>query len=184
MLINNAGVYKLPEPQTADGLDARFVVNCIAAYCLTRDLMPLFDAASRVINLSSAAQAPVDLDALAGRTRLTDDFDAYAQSKLALTMWSRVLGLQHKADGPAVIAVNPGSLLGSKMVREGFGVAGKDLRIGVEILLRAALDDAFASRSGEYFDNDIGAFAEAHDASQDPARTGALIREIERALAE
>lgn len=69
---------------------------------------------------------------------------AYAQSKLALTMWSRSLALSLNGDGPAIIAVNPGSLLGTKMVKEGFGMAGGDIGIGAEILVRAALEDEFA----------------------------------------
>lgn len=90
----------------------------------------------RVINLSSAAQSPVDLEALAGRVRLYDDLTAYAQSKLALTMWPRSMALSLKDSGPAIIAINPGSMLGSKMVTEGFGVVGNDIRIGAEILTR------------------------------------------------
>jgi len=43
-------------------------------------------------------------------------------------------------------------MLGSKMVKEGFGVAGGDLRVGAEILSRAALADEFAAASGRYFD--------------------------------
>ena len=69
-------------------------------------------------------------------------------------MWSRHLSLSLNQEGPAIIAVNPGSMLGSKMVKEGFGVDGGDLQIGADILTRAALSEEFASASGEYFDND------------------------------
>ena len=79
-----------------------------------------------------------------------------------VTMWSRHLAGQLGADGPVIVAVNPGSLLASKMVKEGFGVAGNDLSIGVGILLRAALSDEFAAASGQYFDNDIGRFSNPH----------------------
>lgn len=48
------------------------------------------------------------------------------------------------------------------MVREGFGTLGNDLSIGVNILIRAALSDEFASASGRYFDNDSGQFAAPH----------------------
>ncbi len=96
VLINNAGVFKTPSPITQDGLDVRFAVNTLAPFLLTQKLMPLLGASSRVVNLSSAAQAPVDLEALAGRAKLPDDFDAYAQSKLALTIWSRNLALSLK----------------------------------------------------------------------------------------
>ena len=154
VLINNAGVYSAPDPITQDGLDVRFAVNTIAPYLLTQRLLPLLGASGRVINLSSAAQSPVDPEALAGRVRLSDGA-AYAQSKLALTMWSRSMALSLKDDGPAIIAVNPGSMLGSKMVKQAYGVAGGDLRIGAEILCRAALSDEFAAASGQYFDNDI-----------------------------
>ncbi len=92
VLINNAGVFRTPVTVTPDGLDMRFAVNTIAPYLLTQKLLPLMDASGRVINLSSAAQMPVDAEALAGRKKL-DDMPAYAQSKLALTMWSRALAL-------------------------------------------------------------------------------------------
>lgn len=41
VLINNAGIFKTPEPNTAEGFDVRFVVNTIAPYLLTRKLLPL-----------------------------------------------------------------------------------------------------------------------------------------------
>jgi len=161
VLINNAGILRTGNDITEDGLDIRFAVNLLAPVLLTRRLLPLMDASGRVINLSSAAQAPVNLQALAGKVRLSA-MDAYAQSKLALTMWSRHLATQLGSNGPVIVAVNPGSLLASKMVKEGFGVAGNDLSIGVDILLRAALSDEFASASGRYFDNDSGHFANPH----------------------
>ncbi len=176
VLINNAGVFKTAHPRAPSGLDVRFVVNTLAPYALTRRLLPIIPESGRVVNLSSAAQAPVDLDALAGRAPL-DDMAAYAQSKLALTIWSRALAAELPA-GPAVIPVNPGSLLASKMVREGFGVAGKDLRIGAELLCRVALDGDFAWASGRYFDNDAGEFADPHPAALDPARAAAVTRAI------
>ncbi len=41
VLINNAGVFKAPDPITEDGLDVRFVVNTIAPCLLTQRLLPL-----------------------------------------------------------------------------------------------------------------------------------------------
>ena len=150
VLINNAGVFKTAETRTRDGLDLRFAVNTLAPYLLTQKLLPLLGASGRVINLSSAAQSPVDIDALAGRVRLSDDFNAFAQSKLALTMWSRALALSLAPVGPGVIAVIAGSMLGTKMVKEGFGVAGGDVRLGAEIIVRAALAEEFSAASGQY----------------------------------
>ena len=184
VLINNAGVFKTAETRTQEGLDVRFAVNTLAPWLLTQRLLPLIGTAGRVLNLSSAAQSPVDPDALAGRVSLSDDMAAYAQSKLALTMWSRSLALSLNGDGPAIIAVNPGSLLGTKMVKEGFGMAGDDIGIGAEILVRAALEDEFAAASGQYFDNDKGKFASPHPDALDPQKCREIVRVIEAILAQ
>lgn len=182
VLINNAGVFKTDRPLTGDGLDSRFVVNTFAPYLLTKRLLPIIGREGRVINLSSAAQAPVKLQALNGSVHLPEDYNAYAQSKLALTMWSRSLALALKDEGPLVVAVNPGSLLGTKMVREGFGVAGADIKTGAEILVRAALSDEFAKSSGLYFDNDKGQFASPHPDALDTTKLMDLVRVIESTL--
>ena len=183
VLINNAGVYNAPDLITQDGLDVRFAVNTIAPYLLTQRLLPLLGASGRVINLSSAAQSPVDPEALVGRGKLPDGA-AYAQSKLALTMWSRYMALSIEDDGPAIIAVNPKSMLGSKMVKEAYGVVGGDLRIGAKILTRAALADEFAAASGQYFDNDLGRFASPHPDTLNPQKSEKIVRVIEAVLAE
>lgn len=181
VLINNAGVLKTGAPRAADGLDVRFVVNTFAPFLLTRLLWPLLGASARVINLSSAAQSPVDIQALAGQRQLSD-MDAYAQSKLALTMWSRRMGLDAGDQGPVVVAVNPGSLLATKMVREGFGMAGSNVGKGADILVRAALSDEFAHVSGQYFDNDAGRFASPHADALDSDKVAQVVRAIEAVL--
>ena len=170
VLINNAGIFRTPETVTPDGLDMRFVVNMIAPYLLTQRLLPLMRTSGRVINLSSAAQAPVDLAALAGERKL-DDMAAYAQSKLALTMWSHQLALVLGKDGPVVVAVNPGSMLGSKMVKEAFGVAGGDIGIGAKILVRAALSDEFG-RVGTLLRQRCGPLRRAASRRARPAQVG------------
>lgn len=181
VLINNAGVFRMDNPITAAGLDARFVVNTLAPYLLTRRLLPLMNTGSRIVNLSSAAQAPVNLDALRGTVKL-DPMDAYAQSKLAITSWSRYLAAE-LGDAPVVVAVNPASLLGSKMVKEGFGVDGGDLRIGADILVRAALSNEFANASGQYFDNDTRRFASPHPDAFNPQKSAELVNVMEAVLA-
>ena len=184
VLINNAGIFRTSDPVTEEGLDVRFAVNTIAPYLITQRLLPLIGASGRVINLSSAAQSPVNLDALSGRVRLSDELEAYAQSKLAITAWSRVMALSSKGNSPAIIAVNPGSLLGTKMVKEGFGMAGSDIGIGAGILIRAALSDEFATASGKYFDNDSGRFASPHPDAMDPEKSEGIMHAIEAVLAE
>lgn len=178
VLINNAGVFEVPNPVTEDGLDVRFVVNTVAPYVLTRELLTLMPPTGRVVNLSSAAQASVDLEALAGDRSLSSGA-AYAQSKLGITMWSFHLAQALGSGGPSIIAVNPASFLGSKMVREAYGSAGKDLGIGADILVRAALSDAFEGASGCYFDNDIQQFSQPHGDALDPQNNARLVAAVE-----
>jgi len=184
VVINNAGILGATDTLTNDGLDIRFAVNTFAPYVLTQRLLPLLGPDARVVNLSSAAQSPVDLEALAGCTRIADQLNAYAQSKLALTMWSRIMADLQQDKGLVFVAVNPGSLLATKMVKEGFGMAGKDIRTGVDILIRAALSDEFAEASGLYFDNDKGRFASPHSEALDPQKCQEVLRVMETVLAE
>ncbi len=181
-LINNAGVLKTPHTKTAEGLDTRFMVNTLAPYALTKALLPIIPKDGRVVNLSSAAQAPVDVNAL-GDGGALDDMSAYSQSKLAITIWTREMA-KTLPDGPAIIAVNPGSLLASKMVKEGFGIAGSDLRTGAAVLIEAALSDNFADASGRYFDNDAGRFADPHSAALDVSHSADVMSAIKAALAK
>ena len=176
VLINNAGILKTPQTETAAGRDIRFDVNTIAPYILTRALLAIMPKDGRVVNLSSAAQAPVDVQAMTNFTPM-GDMEAYAQSKLGITIWSAEMaaGLP---DGPAIIAVNPGSLLASKMVKEGFGVAGNDLNVGADILIRAALSPEFAQASGQYFDNDSERFAPPHHAATDAGHVAAFMQAL------
>ncbi|RJG51176.1 SDR family NAD(P)-dependent oxidoreductase [Motilimonas pumila] len=179
-LINNAGVFNTPQSRTEAGLDIRFAVNTLAPYILTNALMSLLGSSGRVVNLSSAAQAEVSISALQGKQALNDGL-AYAQSKLAITMWNYELSLQ--PGSPVMIAVNPASMLGSKMVKQAYGVAGGDISIGATILARAATEDEFASATGRYFDNDIGRFAEPHSDVANKQKRAAVMQAIEELVA-
>ncbi len=181
VLLNNAGVMKVPNAKTTDGFDFRFMVNAVAPYLLTKLLLPCLSSDGRVVSLSSAAQAPVEVDALLGNGELSG-FDAYAQSKLALTMWSFKLSADLGSDGPAIIAVNPGSLLNSKMVREATGSEGRDIGIGARILFRAVLSEEFADASGCYYDNDNEQFADPHADALDAEKTGQVVSAIEQVI--
>ncbi|MEM9336416.1 MAG: SDR family NAD(P)-dependent oxidoreductase [Patescibacteria group bacterium] len=179
ILINNAGVLKAPVTKTPTGIDLRFVVNYFAPYVLTNALLPLLKQSeqSRVINLSSAAQSPVDLAALRGESDLSD-FDAYAQSKLALTMWNFTLAAAEP--DLSVIAVNPGSLLNTNMVREGFGQHRASADVGADILYELATKHEGVT--GKYFDNDAGDFGQAHPDAYDQAKIVALIAATKKTI--
>lgn len=184
VLINNAGVFVASEAVTSEGLDVRFAVNTIAPYLLTKRLLHLMGTTGRVINLSSAAQASLNPKLLSGGTTTAMSAgSAYAQSKLAITMWSRDMALSLGDTGPAIIAVNPGSMLGSKMVKQAYGANGADLRIGAEILSKTALSENFADASGKYFDNDIGQFSRPHPDAMDSLKCKEVVDAMESFLA-
>lgn len=180
VLINNAGVFKTSSPVTSDGYDVRYVVNTFSPYLLTKALLPVMKK-GRVINLSSAAQASVDFDSMAGKKGMSD-FDAYAQSKLAITMWTRHMAKDLKNSGTTLIAVNPGSFLGTKMVQEGFGRAGNDVNIGVNILKSLSLDSEHESHSGDYFDNDSGRYSSPQADGLDDEKAAKIVKTIEEII--
>ncbi len=181
ILINNAGVFNSSIQQNQDGLDMRFVVNFFAPYLLTNGLIPLLEKSNgpRVLNLSSAAQATISLEALKGN-ELLDAQAAYAQSKLALTMWSFYLSQQY--DFLNVIAVNPGSLLNTKMVKEAYGHHWSSADKGARILYELAILDKFATSSGRYFDNDKGSFSDAHVDAYRQEKIDAIMSETNKIL--
>ena len=117
--------------------------------------MPLLNkgADARIINVSSAAQAPVSYEALSGNARPSVQ-QAYAQSKLALTMWSFYLA--EKLSNITVIAVNPGSLLNTKMANEAYGQHWAPAEKGGNILYDLAVSEEYKGVTKKYFDNDKG----------------------------
>ncbi|MDC8004308.1 SDR family NAD(P)-dependent oxidoreductase [Aureisphaera galaxeae] len=181
VLINNAGVFQGPVSLTPEGLDIRFAVNYLAPYVLTEYLTPLLEKGegTRVINLSSAAQAPVSLEALTGTAQLSVQ-EAYAQSKLALTMWSFYKAMNN--DAIAIIAVNPGSLLNTNMVREAYGHHWSSADKGANILFDLAVSEAYKDITAMYFDNDRGDFGRAHPLAYDEIAIQQLIEKTEAIL--
>lgn len=185
VLINNAGVFHSPMQHNQDGLDLRLVVNYLAPYLLTNALLPALKKAqsARIINLSSAAQGKPSIPDLRQNTK-TSSYEAYAMSKLALTMWSFALAKELKQI--SVIAVNPGSLLNTKMVQEAFGEHRSPAAKGVNILYELALSKQYQGISGKYFDNDLGetkgTFGSAHPAAYDPLQIKTLLDETKALL--
>lgn len=160
VIINNAGVFVVDETTTEEGLDMRFAVNTISPYLLTKMLLPILSDKGRIVNLSSAAQTDIDFEAMKSGRKLSHD-NAYAQSKLAITMWGMELA-KEQGDKAVIISVNPKSFLGSKMVKIAYGENGYDLAIGANILYRASLSDEFSDKTGSYYDNDYEKFSNPH----------------------
>lgn len=174
ILINNAGIFKSAQSHNKAGFDMRIAVNYLAPYVLTEELLPLLKKGtdSRIINLSSAAQSCVSHDALSGKENLSQS-EAYAQSKLALTMWSFYLAKM--LQDISVIAVNPGSLLNTKMAAEAYGQYWSSADKGADILYDLAVSQDYEGVTGKYFDNDKGSFGPAHPDAYSETKIDTLI---------
>jgi NAD(P)-dependent dehydrogenase (short-subunit alcohol dehydrogenase family) len=170
LLVNNAGVGpgKLGQQreESADGHELRYAVNVLAPFVLTHQALPLLQRAesARVVNVASAAQSEIDFDDIMLKT----DFDcrrAYAQSKLAVIMFTFDLAERLKADGITAVAAHPGTHLDTKMVREAHGSARGPAEQGADNLLRVATDPRFAGATGVYFHEQTP--QDAHDQAYD-----------------
>jgi len=161
VLVNNAGVFKTANPIASNEMDLRLVVNYLAPYVLTNALLPLLKQSDepRIINLSSAAQATVTPQFFMKNSQLSDN-EAYAQSKLAILIWSFKLAEQYPEI--TTIALNPGSLLNTKMVMEAYGKFWSSADKGADIIVDLSINSKYVNHSGQYFDNDRGQFGEAH----------------------
>ena len=126
ILVNNAGVSRLrPLENTDDAmLDWMFAVNFIAAFRLTRTLLPALRASGRasVVNVASEL-------ALVGQP----DYSAYCATKGALLAWSRALALELAEQRIRVNAVCPGPVDTSLLQEEFTAHANPDAAKQAEI---------------------------------------------------
>jgi protochlorophyllide reductase len=113
LLINNAGVMALPRQLSADGYERQFATNHLGHFALSLALLPLLrdTPGSRVVTVSSGAQhfGRIAFDDLQGEIRY-DRWRAYAQSKLANTLFALELQERLRAMGSTTLslAAHPG----------------------------------------------------------------------------
>lgn len=125
LLVNNAGVAiaaDQPRRASADGHELQFAVNYLAGWVLTNRLRTNLAAAapSRVINVSSGSASPVDFDDLM-LERPGAHARGYGQSKLAQVSMTVALAPSFAAEGIAMIALHPASLMNTTMVTRDLG---------------------------------------------------------------
>jgi NAD(P)-dependent dehydrogenase (short-subunit alcohol dehydrogenase family) len=168
ILINNAGIWASGNDQrqlSADGHELQFAVNYLSGYLLTRMLLPLLQksAPSRIINVASGAQTPIDFDDVMLEHGYTGS-RGYAQSKLAQIMFTFDLARELEGSGVAVFALHPSTLMDTQMVRD----AGVQPRSTIDQGARAVLQLATHPdlSSGQYFNvmQPARANAQAYDA--------------------
>jgi NAD(P)-dependent dehydrogenase (short-subunit alcohol dehydrogenase family) len=186
VLVNNAGIGStLPgdgeRMLSQDGYELRFQVNYLAGFLLTRLLEPLLlaSAPSRIINVSSGGQMPIDFDDV----MLEHGYDgtrAYCQSKLAQVMFTFDLAELLGDRGVTANCLHPASYMPTKIVLHARGSAVSSLEEGVQATARLVNDPALDGVTGRYLNRTKEARAEAQAYDRSARRT---LREISDRLA-
>jgi NAD(P)-dependent dehydrogenase (short-subunit alcohol dehydrogenase family) len=172
VLVNNAGIGagrrgEKSRDSSRDGYELRFAVNYLAPFLLTRLLLPLVQrsAPSRIVNVASAGQSPISFDDVM-LERGYDGMRAYAQSKLALVMFTFDLAEELEGTGVTANSLHPASLMDTKMVFETFGCASSNVREGTDATVRLAISPELERITGRYFDGQRE--ARANEQAYDP----------------
>ncbi|MBA2439078.1 MAG: SDR family oxidoreductase [Thermoleophilaceae bacterium] len=165
-LVNNAGIAGPPRTVTEDGVELHLAVNYLSHFLLTKELFPLLlrSAPSRIVNVSSIGQTPIDFDDPM-MERGYDPMRAYCQSKLAQISFTFELAGHLRDTEVTVNALHPATLMDTKMVRDYFGMPRTSVEEGTEATLRLVTDPSLDGVSGRYFDglHESGAHAQAND---------------------
>jgi NAD(P)-dependent dehydrogenase (short-subunit alcohol dehydrogenase family) len=172
VLVNNAGIgTNLPgggeRQESEDGHELRFAVNYLAPFLLTRKLAPLLirSAPARIVNVSSAGQAPIDFDDVM-LERHYSGTQAYCQSKLALVMFTFDLADDFVNVGVTANCLHPGTYMPTKMVRAAGTQPLDSLETGVRATMQLVAAPELDGVSGRYFDRlrESRALGQAYDA--------------------
>jgi NAD(P)-dependent dehydrogenase (short-subunit alcohol dehydrogenase family) len=169
VLVNNAGIgTRVPgsgaRMESRDGFELRFAVNYLSHYALTRLLLPRLErsAPSRIVNVSSVGQAPIDFDDPM-LSRHYDGTRAYCQSKLAQIMFTIDLAEELGGRGVTVNALHPATYMPTKIVPTPMSTLAE----GVEATVHLVTGQDVAQITGRYFDGlqESRAHPQAYDAA-------------------
>ncbi|MET7574349.1 SDR family NAD(P)-dependent oxidoreductase [Streptomyces sp. NPDC005492] len=167
-LINNAGVgggsRGAGRELSVDGHELRLAVNYLAPVALTRALLPVLraDAPSRIVNVGSAGQEPLDFDD-PELTRGYSGVSAYCRSKFALAAHTFTLAEELTGTGVSVNVLHPATYMDTAMVRESDITPWNSVADGAPGVLALATRDL---GTGGYFDGTSP--SRAHEAAYDP----------------
>lgn len=173
LLINNAGAGPGRPPYrkrslSADGHELRFAVNYLAPALLARRLIPGLrnGEPARIVNVASAAQAPVNFADLRMDHRYTGT-RAYSRSKFALVAFTFDLAAELADTAITVNCLHPASLMNTHMVRQAWIPPMSSIATGLKAVMNLAVEPTGAAVTGRYYDGLRE--AKAHAAAYDPA---------------
>jgi NAD(P)-dependent dehydrogenase (short-subunit alcohol dehydrogenase family) len=153
VLINNAGVYLNERKESKDGHELTFQVNHLAHFSLTLRLLPVLKAAkaARVVNVASGVHGSgrVDFSDLELRKHY-DGYSAYSNSKLCNVHFTHELARKLAGSNVVTSALHPG-VIGTKLLRRGFGGGGAPVESGAHTSVYCATSAEAGAVSGRYY---------------------------------
>lgn len=164
ILINNAGLAVSTRLETADGFELQLGVNYLGVFALTNLMLPQLKKGSpaRIINVTSMAykSGKIQFNDLQLKNRY-QSMNAYAQSKLAVVLFTRLLSDKLKHHNITVNCLHPG-LSGTQMGVNRDNGSGKLLASivklffqspekGAQTTLYLATSNDVAPVTGQYF---------------------------------
>lgn len=155
ILINNAGMFAGERTLTTDGLETTFAVNHLAPFLLTNLLLDRIkdSAPARIVHVSSGTHhsGQIEWDNLQGEKHYSG-YEAYSRSKLANVLFAYALAERLGGTNVTSNALHPG-VIGTKLLRTGWGGSGNDLARGAETSVYVATAPELEHVTGRYFDN-------------------------------
>lgn len=148
VLINNAGGYFRRRIESVDGYEMTFALNYLSPFLLTSLIIDKIKESNqgRIINVSSAAHfnGKINLKDLQSKNNF-EGFNAYAQSKLALMLFTYKLADSLKNTNITVNALHPG------LVATNFGKNNGLIRFYIRRLIkRNEINPLEGSRTSSY----------------------------------
>lgn len=164
ILVNNAGVFPQERIVSADGYELNFAVNYLAPVLLSRGLLPLLKKSTnaRIVNVASSMyrEGKLDFEDLQGIN--FDRYKAYAQSKLALVVFTKTFAKEIGGTGVMVNAVHPGVIktklsmgplqFTNKILRAIFMLKMGKPEEGAWRIIHLAVSSEVEGVNGEYFE--------------------------------
>jgi retinol dehydrogenase 14 len=163
VLVNNAGVMVNKREFTPDKIVSTFAVNYLSHFLLTNLLLAKLKASapSRVVNVTSAVHKDVKIDFRnLQQKKGYKQFKSYAQSKLAMVLFTYELARRLQGTGVTANCVHPGTV-GTNLGRSDQGILGAVMKIttsflatpdeGAKTPVYLASDPRLVGVTGKYF---------------------------------
>jgi NAD(P)-dependent dehydrogenase (short-subunit alcohol dehydrogenase family) len=163
VLINNVGAFFRERQLSVDGIEMTFALNYLNVFLLTNLLLDTLKASdpARIVNVSSDAHrgARLDFDDLESR-RSYRGFRAYAQSKLAVILFTYELSRRLEGTGVTVNVLHPGFVATNmyqnsgklfKLLRPLISLLAKSPEEGAETSIYLATSTEMEGVTGKYF---------------------------------